>query len=410
MNDDSSRPAAPPTRLSALVERASHCRCGQQIFFRNNLCLACGTGLGYDPERASLMPLMPGHEPDTWQRWLPAQADPAVAQPQYRRCANLRTPAACNWLVPLESANESGTPPFCRACRLNRTIPALADPAFPDNGELWARIENAKRRLVSALIALGLPVASRVWEDPRHGLMFDFLRGTRDTGQIMTGHEDGLITLNVEEADDAVREAARKAMREPYRTLLGHLRHEVGHYYWDRLIDGTPWLERFRELFGDEREDYARSLRRHYEQGPKAGWQQRFVSAYASAHPWEDWAECWAHYLHMRDTVDTALNFGLDIESPQVDITAFGADALYRPADADAPRFLKLVNGWTRLSTLLNEMSHSMGQPDFYPFVLTRDAVAKLQFIHLVVTQSAAAARDRARDDDAARGKAASPA
>ncbi len=148
---------------------------------------------------------------------------------------------------------------------------------------------------------------------------------------IMTGHEDGLITLNIEEADDAVREAARKAMHEPYRTLLGHLRHEVGHYYWDRLVDGTDWLAPYRALFGDERDDYARALERHYQQGPRPDWQAHFVSAYASSHPWEDWAECWAHYLHMRDTVDTALNFALDIESQQVDVTAFEADTLWRP-------------------------------------------------------------------------------
>ncbi|MEO8250604.1 MAG: putative zinc-binding metallopeptidase, partial [Burkholderiales bacterium] len=281
---------------------------------------------------------------------------------------------------------------------------------FPDNGELWGRIERSKRRLVSALIALGLPVASRVSEDTERGLMFDLLRGSQGTGSIMTGHEDGLITINIEEADHAVREAARKAMHEPYRTLLGHFRHEVGHYYWDRLVDGTDWLEPYRELFGDERGDYAQALERHYEQGPPADWQSHFVSAYATSHPWEDWAECWAHYLHMRDTVDTALNFALDIESPQVDITAFEADALWSPEDPDAARFLKLVNGWTRLNTMLNEMSRSMGQPDFYPFVLTRDVVAKLQFIHLVVGEGRPAATGASRTNDAQPEPSPSPA
>ena len=303
------------------------------------------------------------------------------AAPIYKRCLNLATPASCNWLISAEDPHD-----MCRACRLNRTIPDLTDPALPDNGYLWGLIELAKRRLVSSLIILKLPVASRISEDTRHGLIFDFLRSPVNGPHVMTGHDTGLITLNVDEADDAKREAVRKAMREPYRTLLGHLRHEAGHYYWDRLIAGTPWLEGFHALFGDESADYLGSLKRNYENGPPAGWQLHFVSAYASSHPWEDWAECWAHYLHMRDTVDTALGFGLSVDQFDLEFTPFTIAAVYQPDHPEAMQFLAFLNHWTRLTTMLNELSRSMGQPDFYPFVLPLEVVAKLHFIHLVVT------------------------
>lgn len=375
-----------------LAGRAYRCQCGRPVFFRNSTCLACGTPLGYDPAQARLLPLMPGEQTDTWVAWQPSAEtaadgeDPGAAPPSavYVRCANLHTPAACNWLVPLSEDASQVT--LCQACRLNRTIPDLNDVAHPDNAELWGNIELAKRRLVSALLVLGLPVASRVSEDTGRGLMFDFLRSPDFGPHILTGHDTGLITLNLNEADDATREATRKAMHEPYRTLLGHFRHEVGHYYWDRLVSGTSWMQGFRELFGDETLDYAASLQNNYEQGPRPDWAQHYVSAYASVHPWEDWAECWAHYLHMRDTVDTALSFGLSPDSAQLEFTPFTLDALYQPEHPDAQVFLDFLNQWTQLTTLLNEMSRAMGQPDFYPFVLPREVVAKLHFIHLVVT------------------------
>jgi hypothetical protein len=215
--------------------------------------------------------------------------------------------------------------------------------------------------------------------------MFDFLRSPPGGQQVMTGHASGLITLNVEEADDAKREQIRYAMHEPYRTLLGHLRHEVGHYYWDRLIWGGKWLEPFRQLFGDERASYAEAVTCHYEQGPPADWEKSYISAYATMHPWEDWAETWAHYLHVADGLGTALGFGLDAVNLEGDIDPFGVDALYAPDDGNAQRFLQLVNGWLELVVVLNEMARSMGQPDFYPFVMSAPAVAKLQFVQMVV-------------------------
>ena len=259
---------------------------------------------------------------------------------------------------------------------------------MPENGVLWNRLEGAKRRLVSSLLALNLPVDSRVDQDTQRGLTFDFLSSPAEGPRVLTGHADGIITINIEEANDSARERIREELREPYRTLLGHLRHEAGHYYWDRLLAGSPWIDDFRTLFGDERQDYAAALQRNYQQGPSPGWEQQHVSAYASVHPWEDWAETWAHYLHMVDTLDTALSFGLDIRKLEMEIEPFSREALFRPNDLGAKRFLSFLNAWIELSAVLNELSRSMGQPDLYPFALPRPAVAKLHFIHLVIAQS----------------------
>jgi hypothetical protein len=303
----------------------------------------------------------------------------------YYRCDNLNSPAACNWLV---SGEEKQT--LCISCRLSRTIPDLS---VPGNEERWRRIEHAKRRLVSSLLAMGLPVFSRALEDPEHGLAFDLLQSPASGPRVMTGHCNGLITLNIEEADDATRERVREEMHEPYRTLLGHLRHEIGHYYWDRLVKGAAWLDLFRELFGDEREDYAAALQGHHSQGPRPDWMLHYVSAYASAHPWEDWAETWAHYLHIVDTTDTVLSFGLDLERAEIEVEPFTPEDLFRPGEPGAERFLDFINSWTRLSSVMNEVSRSMGFPDFYPFVLSSSVVAKLHLIHMVVAE--AANRDR---------------
>ena len=373
--------AVPAMRPMTQTARVYSCRCGQAIYFDNSKCLACGTRLGYDPAQGRLMSLAPGGSTDTW-------VESQTTMPAFVFCANSTTPASCNWLLPASERHAHGG--LCRACRLNRTIPNLNDPKHPDNGELWGRVERAKRRLVSALLVMGLPVASRETEDLEDGLMFDLLRSPGHGAHVMTGHDDGLITLNVAEADDAMREYTRRAMNEPYRTLVGHFRHEIGHYYWYRLVDypGSEWLPAFRALFGDENQDYAESLKRNYEEGPRADWPLHFVSAYASVHPWEDWAECWAHYMHMRDTVDTAASYGLSLDATQLVFTPFDASALYLPEHPDAERFLAFLNRWTQLTTLLNGMSRAMGQPDFYPFVLPREVVAKLHFIHLLVASA----------------------
>jgi hypothetical protein len=227
-------------------------------------------------------------------------------------------------------------------------------------------------------------VKSKLDEDPQRGLMFDFLRSPPGGPRVLTGHASGLITLNVEEADDAKREQIKYELREPYRTLLGHFRHEVGHYYWDRLVWNTRWLEAFRQLFGDERASYSEALKRNYEQGPPADWASRHVSSYASTHPWEDWAETWAHYLHIVDSLSTAIGFGINAGHLQCDIQPFTREALYAPDDPDADDLLRLLNAWIEIVTVMNELARSMGQPDIYPFVMCKPVVAKLHFIHLV--------------------------
>ena len=238
--------------------RAFSCgRCGQLVFFENSLCLRCSAPLGFFPSRLDLVAL---EDPQT------LGAD---------RCANSVT-AACNWVV------EPGDPgPLCLSCALTRTRPADADGA-----ELaaFAQAEAAKRRLVFQLLDLALPIG----ED----LAFDLLASR--SGPVVTGHLEGLITIDLAESDDVQREQRRAELSEPYRTMLGHFRHEIGHYYWPLLVERAGELERWRELFGDERLDYDSAIQRHYDQGPPVDWSQRHVSAYATMHPWEDWAETFA--------------------------------------------------------------------------------------------------------------------
>jgi hypothetical protein len=298
----------------------------------------------------------------------------------YRRCANFESAAGCNWLVKADADDPPQN--LCLSCRLNRTIPDLS---VVENVELWGRIEVAKRRVISSLAALRLPVASRVTEDPEHGLAFDLIRPGAPGNSVMTGHCNGIITINIEEADDAKREEVRAAMHEPYRTLVGHFRHEVGHYYWYRLLEGSGWLSDFRDLFGAETTDYAGGLKAYHEQGPPSNWQTRFISAYASSHPWEDWAETWAHYMHMMDGIGTAASFGLQTTESNTQFETVTTEMLYRPDAREASEFLTFLNAWIKLTAAVNELSRSMGHPDFYPFALPYQVVSKLQLVHRVV-------------------------
>lgn len=391
-------PSRPSLRgpLAPKTPRAYACRCGRPVFFRNSECLACHTPLGYAPEAGQLLPLeeVPG-APGQWRH----AAAPAVAARQtageaarFRRCANLQTAAACNWLIgegdaaaAAAVAADPEASPLCRCCRLTRTLPDLS---LPDTALWWNRIELAKRRLVSSLLGLKLPVRSKA-EDPERGLVFDLLLAAPGGPPVVTGHADGVITIDVAEADDARREQRRQELFEPYRTLLGHLRHESGHYYWQRLVEDSPWLEPWREVFGDERADYAGALQQHYANGAPADWGHSFVSAYASSHPWEDWAETWAHYLHLVDTLDTARSFGLDGENVELHYERFGPDILAAANDPGAGDFLQLINSWMELTGVLNELSRSMGVSDFYPFVLSEAVVHKLHLVHRIVAASA---------------------
>jgi hypothetical protein len=280
---------------------------------------------------------------------------------------------------------------LCVSCRHNRIIPDLSQP---EHVERWRLIEIAKHRLFYTLLRLHLPVGTKV-EDP-DGLAFDFLADnvapSPSAAPVMTGHANGVITINLAEADDAERERRRRQMREPYRTLLGHFRHEIAHYYWDRLVASSAKLNEFRQIFGDERADYSHALRSHYATGAPANWAQRFVSAYAAAHPWEDFAETWAHYFHMVDTLETAGSFGLAV-APKP------SKALRAQMDFDAhgAGMKQLIEAWIPLTFAANSINRSMGLPDLYPFVLSPAAIAKLTFIHACIHAQAGPQTDSNR-------------
>jgi hypothetical protein len=332
--------------------------CGQPLFFMNTRCENCGRSLGYLPAKATISALEPDN--GVWR----ALAEPAL---RYRSCANAQYDI-CNWLVEADSPDV-----FCAACRHNRTIPDLS---FPQNLANWRKVELAKHRLFYSLLRLGLPLTT-FQEDPE-GLTFDFLVAPLG-GPVMTGHAGGLITINVAEADDSIRERQRAHLDEPYRTLLGHFRHEIAHYYWDHLVRDSENLERFRALFGDEREDYNAALQRYYANGPVPDWPDRFVSAYASSHPWEDFAETWAHYFHMVDTLETASAFGLRLRPRVAQRAELATEVDFDPYTADMDR---IVESWPPLTVAVNAINRSMGIADLYPFVLARPALVKLTFVH----------------------------
>jgi hypothetical protein len=342
------------------------CFCQQLVFFESVTCIRCGRTLAFLPDRQQVAALEPAGD----GRWRVA-GDGAA----YRLCRNYSQQAVCNWAVPAGDGQE-----YCRSCRLDQVIPNLAHAGAK---EAWQRLEIAKRRLLYTLIDLGLPVEDKS-EDDAKGLAFQFLED--DPGhQVFTGHESGVITINVAEADDPFREKMRVRMGEAYRTLLGHFRHEVGHHYWERLIRDGGWLGQFRERFGDEQTDYDEARQRHYDQGPPADWGGHFVSAYASMHPWEDWAETWAHYLHMTDTLETARAYGLVVR-PVADGTR---PAAVRTRRLDLHDFEDLISGWVPLTMALNSLNRSMGLPDSYPFVLSETALGKLRFVHEVIGAAA---------------------
>ncbi|MDF7813149.1 putative zinc-binding peptidase [Hymenobacter sp. YC55] len=349
--------------------------CGQLLYFENDKCEKCQYPLGFESQQLRLLPLVP--EPDGSTFRLYGATEPTA--PTYTYCHN-HTEQACNWLVPAGNAT-----PFCTACALNHTIPNLEQP---EHRARWQRLEVAKHRLVYSLLRMGLPVVSKA-VDPERGLWFDFLADPNKEGgeRVMTGHDEGLITINIAEADDIEREMARKAMAEMYRTLLGHFRHEVGHYYWDRLIDNTLHLTEFRALFGDEQEDYGEALKRHYAQGPPTDWAQHFISSYASSHPWEDWAETWAHYLHIVDTLQTAHAFGLSV-NPVVAETHQHLQATIEEEPYEQDDFQRIMDQWLPLTFAMNSLNRSMGQPDSYPFIIRPAVVEKMSFIHRVCQEA----------------------
>jgi hypothetical protein len=323
--------------------------CGHQLAFENSLCLRCNTRIGFDSESVTLVAIVDDAA---------ESSDGAVPADAFRLCDNMHL-ARCNWIVPAASGGG-----LCPSCALTRTRPADDDPAM----DAFADAEAAKRRLLVELVELGLPVVGRE-EDSDTGLAFDLL-SSRDH-PVTTGHASGVITLDLAEGDDAHREQLRVQMAEPYRTLLGHFRHEIGHYYQTVLVAADDDRAEFTALFGDPDEDYGAALDRYYADGPAPGWQERHVSAYATMHPAEDWAETFAHYLHLRDTLDTAAEFGLAPARTSLDRRRV------EPGEFD-----RLIEAWVPLTWSLNMLNRSMGRPDLYPFVLAPAVLEKMRFVH----------------------------
>lgn len=352
-------------------------RCDGVVYFENSVCLSCGTGLGFDPRSLTMCAV----EPTTDGSGLFVLVGDKDSR-QVRRCSNASF-GACNWLT---GASTDGS--LCRACKLNRTIPDLSNP---DNLAAWRAVEAAKKRLVYSLLRLGLPTDGSPPAQPP--LTFDVAVGTT------TGHLDGVVTIDVAEADAVERERRREHFDEPYRSLLGHLRHEAGHYYWPILVEQPGLVADFRELFGDERADYGEALAAHHANGPPADWRERCVSAYATAHPWEDWAETFAHYLHIVETIDTAEATGME---PRARGLLLGSPWPFGRADVyDEASVELLMERWIPLTAAMNELSRSMGHADFYPFVLTPAAMQKLGFVNRVIRARHAAAESAGRHQPA---------
>jgi len=331
--------------------------CGHRLYFENSSCLACGSIVLYDPDQTTF----------------------ALQGGDVFRCVNADQ-AECNWRA------EPGAG-FCRACALNQTIPDLS---IAGNAGRWARAERAKKRAIYSLLQFGLPVAPKTAPGEETGIAFDLLAPTPGDGpggeHILTGHDRGLITLNVAEADSVEREKMRIAMGERYRTLLGHFRHELGHYYWERLVrDDTGRLAAFREYFGDETVDYEQALQRHYAEGSRPDWQTWHITPYAASHPWEDWAETWAHYMHITDTLEmvTALEMPLgDLRTLDANSLEAGDTGGGNDGDRRSEPFGLTIDRWLVLSEAANSINRCMGLPDLYPFVISSAVAEKLEFVH----------------------------
>jgi hypothetical protein len=348
--------------------------CAQLVYFENIICEKCGHQLGFLPEIANMTSIEP-----TGSGIFQVIAAPGG---RYRYCTNASF-GVCNWLVAAKSPDA-----LCMACRHNRIIP---DVSIPANLRAWQQTEFAKHRLFYSLIMLRLPLENRQ-DAPEYGLTFEFPASQGLESKIATGHDNGVITIALEEADDVERETRRTAMHEPYRTLLGHFRHEIGHYYWDRLVRDGNKLDAARAVFGDDRVGYSEALKAHYANGAPPDWQHNFVTPYATAHPWEDFAETWAHYLHIVDTLEMAGAFGLQIRPPLDTIGDMRAVVDFDPYNAR--HMNHIVEIWLPLSIALNSLNRAMGQADVYPFVLSEGVIRKLGFIHNLIMANRSSSRE----------------
>ncbi|WDG19272.1 zinc-binding metallopeptidase family protein [Microbacterium sp. Clip185] len=321
--------------------RAFRCRvCGNALYFENSVCTSCGTPLGFSRAEGEIVPV------DSTGRYV----DPSGVV--WHVCRNLGL-SGCTWLAAVEGGE-------CSACDLTRVRPNDADL---EGLSQYPVAERAKRWLLFELDRLGFAVVGKA-EDPEKGLCFDLLSSVQEN--VVIGHDAGVITIDLAESDDAYRVKVQKQLGEPYRTMLGHFRHEVGHYVEWLLVENTDRVAEARTLFGDERADYQAEIDRHYSEGPPAGWQARYISTYSTMHPYEDFAETWAHFLHITDTLETADQYGL--------ATFAGVDAFATFRDV-------VTEVWMPLATGLNMINRSMGKSDLYPFLLPDPVLEKLDFV-----------------------------
>lgn len=345
--------------------------CHHQVFFNNTHCENCHALLGYEVENKT-MGTFEQIDKSIWK-----SLNPKDTYSLYKPCYNYQHHQVCNWMIPVESDQI-----YCESCRLTHTIPDLS---IPQNTLYWRRLEQAKRRFLYLTQQLNIFPRPKNNDEDRYGLRFNFLMPSPDQ-PVMTGHQLGTITLNASEADVVHREQTRLDMQENYRTVLGHFRHESGHYYFDIMTHLYPeWLDEFRLYFGDERADYAQSLEEYYQKGSDEHWQDSYISRYAGAHPWEDWAETWAHYLHIMDTLDTAYHTGMTIEANhQID-----PDMHFKESPIGSLDFEHTLTNWFALSYVLNGLNRSMGLQDAYPFTLSNAVLDKLRFIHRTLMKTA---------------------
>ncbi len=321
--------------------KAYRCRtCDNTLHFENSVCVSCGTHLGFSREERAIVPV------DDEGLYVDSEGG------EWHVCRNLPL-SGCTWLTQEEGGQ-------CFSCSLTRTRPNDEDAVGLAN---YPAAEKAKRRVLVELDALGFEVIGKD-TDPDNGLAFDLLSSVEEN--VVIGHANGLITIDLAESQAAHREKVREKLGEPYRTMLGHFRHEVGHYFEWQLVRGDELNERCRELFGDERIDYRGEIERHYAEGPPEGWESSYISSYATMHPFEDFAESWAHYLHICDTISTASEYGL---------TTVGTLSSFT-------NFRDVVVGiWMPLSVALNMINRSMGHDDLYPFVIPSPVLDKLDFV-----------------------------
>lgn len=317
-----------------------HCPdCGRRLFFGNLQC-ACGAPAAFDPETQGF-------------------ASGVL------HCGN-RSLIGCNWIA--------GAGGLCRSCAMTEVLPDLS---VAGNTGLLVATEAAKRWVLANLGRWGWFTMRDAGPRP----VFHMLAEATQSGpaEVSMGHAAGTITINVVEADPAEQVRRREGLNEPFRTVIGHIRHELAHFLFQRLEYAPQFVAGFRGLFGDEQQDYTAALQRHYQVGPPAGWPERHISAYAAAHPHEDWAESTAHLLHLTDIVDSFVAAGL--AGP--DIPGSGYDAY---AEASAER---LITRGAALGVALNHVNRSMGLADLYPFMHSPAISEKLVFVHGWIRQPA---------------------